>query len=165
MKSTVSERVLVRGVEKTVRPLLRPRAERRGVPSAPARRPASELAPHHGGGHRDAGRSDQDGEQWTGVADRDYQRRNFARLLVAHWRLPATLPARSAVVERTVPVLAGGASIRLRTKAATLPPLWRASCSRSRIASGSLMAAPSVLLTTSSKLSLTEPQHRETRTA
>jgi hypothetical protein len=37
-------------------------------------------------------------QKWARVADRDHDRRNLARAFVAGLRLPARLPARSAVI-------------------------------------------------------------------
>jgi hypothetical protein len=82
-------------------------------------------------------------EEWARVTDRDHWRRNLAREFVAGNRLPDKLPARSAVIAYTDPRSWAGASIRSRTSAATLHPLWRA-CSLScrTTASGSLTVIP-----------------------
>ena len=82
------------------------------------------------------------GKEGTDVADQDH-RRNLVRAFVAGNRLPARLPARSALVAYTDPPSCFAASTHSRMSAATLRPLWRASSLSCRATdSGSLIVIP-----------------------
>src|SRR5215469_10883242 len=107
------------------------------------------------------GRCGLDRRRTVRVADCDHDRAIQRRSLVAAFRLPATLPARSEVISLTDRLpRRGTASSLSRIRAATLRPVARASClNRRRVVSGSLTVMP-FMIAYQRNSTLTEWQYR-----